>query len=952
MSTSDFLLLDLLNQEYNRFSIHSPLNSSSADTKELISYLKNIKQHLQSSLILLHENQTFNVQVEEYDKLIQSKLSIWQDSMNFNLKKSHNSTNKFSKFLDNRVFNFNLKLELNKFNMQILNGSGDFYKKAKKSRTTLNDIGNHFNLSNSTLNLSNEKKKLVNQIILNHLVLENNSNCFSLHKSNQPKNQTTTLDNSLQLQGTDCHQSSFMPTISYTSSHSCSDYLISLLESQFNYKISHDFKSKLVHLKQLINPILNPLPGQGPNLNYVLHWCQANHSSLSNMNSDLVFNLQILKFSFLYNGILGFHDISNEIMPNASKNTKYQFSDKSIDEIGQNHKSNPTIQNNHFNAYLYCKNNLSHYFSNKLVLSPENNQKLLIISNLFAKTFINDEIDIDYFSKDYKEQESLPTNYINQFPLTINQFIETYFLVNNLNLNSNLYSILISSFISLPSLFKFNSINSKLMGQKNKNVKKSASKSFSAAQRDFYFPILNTRDTFVPRNRSYSEHILPYLNRYTNDLNNDNEDHHDLPSDQNDFIANFESEKHWTSKDELPIEIELPKFLNHNHPIFICPVSKQEVTKKNPPILLPCKHIISEEALIQLSSLKSSRGYNSAFDNDDDNDDDENYDDYEPGLTTFQSIIVNDTTNRDIYSRQNFNRGNHSSESLNSYDSNSNDELDDDSQNSDLGALDDLPNHEHSDAFDSGYNDDTDSDFVFDSDSIDADEDYEVDGDEDEEYGDNDNYEDNDDEADYNNYRNEDDVANIFGATSSHDPLGIGGSRYLNLVNQSLLVEHTNIRDQRYIPSNAMLLRRMAESTYRATRENPGNPSSLADPLVLNQNFNLFSQLNFDRNEEWARIRISGGSRNRNGNRARNRNRNQNQNQNQNRNRNVSNNLNNPRNINMSIERDRDRFGNITIRIDNQNSHRRRKRENYMPFKCPYCPTMCRKENTTPVYFC
>lgn len=55
----------------------------------------------------------------------------------------------------------------------------------------------------------------------------------------------------------------------------------------------------------------------------------------------------------------------------------------------------------------------------------------------------------------------------------------------------------------------------------------------------------------------------------------------------------------WTSKNELPVEIELPDALNF-HPIFVCPVTKEQATEENPAMLLPCKHLISREALNHL----------------------------------------------------------------------------------------------------------------------------------------------------------------------------------------------------------------------------------------------------------------------------------------------------------------------------------------------------------------
>ena len=55
----------------------------------------------------------------------------------------------------------------------------------------------------------------------------------------------------------------------------------------------------------------------------------------------------------------------------------------------------------------------------------------------------------------------------------------------------------------------------------------------------------------------------------------------------------------WTTNNELPIEIQLPDHLKF-HSVFSCPVSKEPATRQNPPMLIPCGHVISLEALKRL----------------------------------------------------------------------------------------------------------------------------------------------------------------------------------------------------------------------------------------------------------------------------------------------------------------------------------------------------------------
>ncbi|KAF2743046.1 hypothetical protein M011DRAFT_411486 [Sporormia fimetaria CBS 119925] len=56
----------------------------------------------------------------------------------------------------------------------------------------------------------------------------------------------------------------------------------------------------------------------------------------------------------------------------------------------------------------------------------------------------------------------------------------------------------------------------------------------------------------------------------------------------------------WTTQEELPVEIPLPPSY-HFHSIFVCPVTKAQSTDENPPMMLPCRHVISREAMERIS---------------------------------------------------------------------------------------------------------------------------------------------------------------------------------------------------------------------------------------------------------------------------------------------------------------------------------------------------------------
>jgi E3 ubiquitin-protein transferase RMND5 len=67
-------------------------------------------------------------------------------------------------------------------------------------------------------------------------------------------------------------------------------------------------------------------------------------------------------------------------------------------------------------------------------------------------------------------------------------------------------------------------------------------------------------------------------------------------------LASIMKEKRteWTTQNELPVEIPLPKSMTF-HAIFVCPVSKEQTTESNPPMMMPCGHVIAKESLQRLS---------------------------------------------------------------------------------------------------------------------------------------------------------------------------------------------------------------------------------------------------------------------------------------------------------------------------------------------------------------
>ncbi|EMR11185.1 hypothetical protein PNEG_00778 [Pneumocystis murina B123] len=69
-----------------------------------------------------------------------------------------------------------------------------------------------------------------------------------------------------------------------------------------------------------------------------------------------------------------------------------------------------------------------------------------------------------------------------------------------------------------------------------------------------------------------------------------------------------EKKTEWTSENELPVEVPLPSKYRF-HSVFTCPVSKEQTTESNPPLMIPCGHVISKKSIERLSKDNPSNKF-------------------------------------------------------------------------------------------------------------------------------------------------------------------------------------------------------------------------------------------------------------------------------------------------------------------------------------------------------
>ncbi|KAL0356985.1 UNVERIFIED_CONTAM: protein RMD5 [Sesamum calycinum] len=60
----------------------------------------------------------------------------------------------------------------------------------------------------------------------------------------------------------------------------------------------------------------------------------------------------------------------------------------------------------------------------------------------------------------------------------------------------------------------------------------------------------------------------------------------------------------WQVMKQLPVPVELGKEFQF-HSVFVCPVSREQGSEENPPMLLPCGHVLCKQSINKLSKGNS-----------------------------------------------------------------------------------------------------------------------------------------------------------------------------------------------------------------------------------------------------------------------------------------------------------------------------------------------------------
>ena len=70
------------------------------------------------------------------------------------------------------------------------------------------------------------------------------------------------------------------------------------------------------------------------------------------------------------------------------------------------------------------------------------------------------------------------------------------------------------------------------------------------------------------------------------------------------FATVMAKKQDWTSMEQLPVEIELGHDFTF-YSIFACPISRDQASTDDPPMMLPCGHVLSKQSVTKLNKNNS-----------------------------------------------------------------------------------------------------------------------------------------------------------------------------------------------------------------------------------------------------------------------------------------------------------------------------------------------------------
>lgn len=242
-------------------------------------------------------------------------------------------------------------------------------------------------------------------------------------------------------------------------------------------------------------------------------------------------------------------------------------------------------------AFEYARNNFNKNKKNKKEI------KNLLELILFKNEQQQEKDQINELENEQKELIIKFEECLTEFKET---FIEIYCKINLILKKSLLETIIETALNGITDLDKLLK-----MEYKKKPRKKLTSNELNDLLQHPLQAYSAERNSSDESSSCYSEPTSYSTSEDAKELDSDNENKMEVDKDENEKNEEEERSFHWRDLKELPPWDNVAAGCQKYHSVFVCPISKEESTEDNPPMMLTCGHVISKESLI--SSRSPSR---------------------------------------------------------------------------------------------------------------------------------------------------------------------------------------------------------------------------------------------------------------------------------------------------------------------------------------------------------